>query len=223
MHEGREMITDPRRPVGYESRKAYARRYHRGFWDQFIKGPVVLDIGFRGGVMDAVPIVDGAIGVEQDGFHVNSFTPPAAVEMLKRNWKYDGLHISLEDGTADTVHASHILEHVNFPDMYLAEWFRVLRVGGTLILAVPHAYLYERRVTVPPSRFSPEHLRSYTPASLLTEIETSLRPNTWRLRHMEDDDTGYDYSLPIDVHPTGCLEIVGVIEKIEPPAWKVDP
>ena len=165
----------------------------------------MLDIGFRGGLMDAVPIVEGAIGIEQDY--------PG----------YDGLRLPFEDGSVDTVHASHMLEHVTPPGLYLWEWFRVLRVGGAMILMVPHAYLYERRLTVPPSRFSPEHLRSYTPSSLMYEIEMALPANTWRLRHMEDDDTGYDYSLPADVHPTGCLEIVVVIEKIAPPAWQVEP
>ena len=88
---------------------------------------------------------------------------------------------------------------------------------------MPHAYLYERRLTVSPSQWSHEHLRSYTPAKLLAEIETALQPNTYRLRHLSDEDEGYDYALPPDVHPTGCLEILCVIQRIAPPAWKVEP
>lgn len=99
----------------------------------------------------------------------------------------------------------------------------MLRVGGHLVLMVPHAFLYERRLTVPPSRWSPEHLRSYSPATLLAEIEWALVPNTYRVRHLEDEDTGYDYGLPATVHPTGCLEIECCIQKIAPPKWSVEP
>lgn len=213
------MILDPKRPVGYESRKAYARRCESGFWDRWIKGPVVLDIGFRGGIADAVSIVPGAIGIETDFIVTDKDTPDEFCKIVT----YDEFHLPFGDGVIGTVHASHVLEHIAPPEQYLTEWFRTLKVGGTLILTVPSAYLYERRFSVPPSRWSPEHLRPYTPTSLLYEIERALEPNTWRLRHMEDDDTGYDYSLPIDVHPVGCLEIVAVIEKISPPAWKVEP
>ena len=92
-----------------------------------------------------------------------------------------------------------------------------------MLLFVPHAYLYERRVTVPPSRWSPEHLRSYSPATLLAQVESALQPNTYRVRHLADNDTNYDYSLPLTVHPRGCLEIELVLQKIQPPDWSVEP
>lgn len=43
------------------------------------------------------------------------------------------------DGTVDVVIASQILEHFTFADgsAALAEWFRVLRPGGELIVSVP--------------------------------------------------------------------------------------
>lgn len=197
------MVLDPKRPVGFESRKAYAYRCAR-FWLEHLRETNVIDIGYRGGISDAVPIIAGAMGVELD-------TPG-----------YDGLHLPVPDRWANTIHASHVLEHVAPPEDYLREWFRALQVNGTMILFVPSAYLYERRLTVPPSRFSPEHLRSYTPGSLLAEIERALPPNSYRVRHLADNDMGYDYKLPIDVHPVGCLEIELVLEKITPPAWQVE-
>jgi predicted SAM-dependent methyltransferase len=43
------------------------------------------------------------------------------------------------DGAADAVCASHILEHIEWPDavLALAEWLRVLKVGAELRVAVP--------------------------------------------------------------------------------------
>lgn len=199
------MILDPNRPVGYESRKAYRRRCETGFWDAFVRGPVVLDIGYRGGLPDAVPILPGAIGVDMDF--------PG----------YNGVWLPFPDNSVDTVHASHVLEHVPSADRCLRDWFRVLRDGGTLILMVPHAYLYERRLSVPPSRWSSEHLRSYTPGSLLDDIESAFAPNTYRVSHLADIDDGYDYGLPITSHPTGSLEIECVLTKRQKPEWDVEP
>lgn len=202
------------RPVGYESRKSYARRCHEGFWDAFIAGPAVIDIGYRGGVSDAVPIVAGAVGIELDHAWINGVTTPII---------YDGLHLPVLHEQTDTVYASHVLEHViGDPTIYIQEWFRALRDGGTMILIVPHAYLYERRLTVPPSRWSPEHVRSYTPSTLLRDIEDALEPNSYRVDTLFTDDTGYDYAQPIEQHPVGCLEIVCVIRKQSKPAWKVE-
>jgi SAM-dependent methyltransferase len=196
---------DPNRFVGFESRKAYRRRCETGFWDAFVQTPPVIDIGYQGGDAAALPILEGAIGIER---HYPG---------------YDGLRLPFSDGSVGTVHSSHCLEHLTFPEVYLEEWFRVLRVGGTMILMVPSAFLYERRLTVPPSRWSPEHLSAWTPSSLCRLIENSLEPNSYRVRHLSDVDDGYDYSLPITVHPVGGLEIEMVIQKIVPPTWQVEP
>lgn len=196
---------DPRAVHGYETSKSYETRLRSGFWQTYVAGPNVLDIGYRGGRGDAQPLCEGATGIELD-------TPG-----------YDGFRLCYPDGWANTVHASHVLEHVTPTGAYLWEWFRVLKAGGHLLLFVPHAYLYERRLTVPPSRFSPEHLRSFTPASLLAEIEAVLAPNSYRVCWLADNDAGYDYSLPKDSHPVGSLEIECVIQRINPPVWEVDP
>ena len=202
-------MSDPRfqpdRFVGFESRKAYARRCAEGFWDRYAAGPNIVDVGYRGGVAGSLPLCDGALGVD--------IGSPG----------YNGFDLPVPDGWADAVHASHVLEHVMPADEYLREWFRALRVGGHMILFVPSAYLYERRLTVPPSRWSPEHLCSFTPATLMDMVERTLAPNSYRVRHLADNDAGYDYSLPVDVHPVGGLEIEIVIQKITPPSWSVEP
>jgi SAM-dependent methyltransferase len=45
--------------------------------------------------------------------------------------------IPLADGSADTVLASHVLEHLQDPDLFLRECRRVLAPGGSLIVLVP--------------------------------------------------------------------------------------
>lgn len=212
---------DPNRPVGFESRKSYARRCADGFWDAYMSLGAVLDIGYRGGLPDALPIVPWAIGIEPD--HVRLSDDRAERWASSGPNSYDGLHLPAADGTIDTVFSSHMLEHVQGPTAYIREWHRVLKINGTMILIVPSAYLYERRMTVPPSRWSPEHLRSYSPCTLLYDVETALEPNSYRIETLFTDDTGYDYSLPIDAHPQGCLEIVCVIRKITKPRWNVEP
>lgn len=197
------MQFDPDRPVGYESSKLWRIRCESGFWSHFIRGPKIIDIGYRGGTPGALPMHALAVGLELGD--------------------YDGFHLAVPDGWADAIHASHVLEHLEDPRAYLREWHRALRVGGVMLIFVPHAFLYERRLSVPPSRWSPEHLFSVTPASLLGLIESALKPNTYRVRHLADEDLGYDYDLPIDQHPVGALEISLVLEKIQPPAWNVEP
>ena len=51
------MPFDPSRYVGFESSKTYRKRCSNGFWAGHIKGPRVLDIGYRGSRPDALSIV----------------------------------------------------------------------------------------------------------------------------------------------------------------------
>lgn len=192
------------RPVGIEARKSFDQRVETGFWSRFITGPNVLDIGFRGDPLggETVPIVEGAIGIDLDY--------PG----------YDGRTLPFPDESQDAVFSSHCLEHIPDHINTIQEWYRVTRNSGHIITAVPSAYLYER-ARRPPSRWNPDHRRFYTPASLLAEFETALRPNTYRVRLLEDNDAGYRYDGDPNAHPAGCYEIVLVIQKIQPPAWQL--
>ena len=197
------MQIDPNRPVGGEARKSYAIKASSGFWQRFVTGPAVLDIGFKGHTGDAVPIVDGAIGVDVDY--------PG----------YDGKILPFPTGSQDAVYSSHCLEHIPDYVTALQEWHRVTKTGGYIITVVPDALLYERRQR-PPSLWNLTHVRFYTPASLLGELESALTPNTYRVRHLAENDLGYQYDIPPDTHPFGCYEIELVIEKIAPPAWVIE-
>jgi SAM-dependent methyltransferase len=190
-----------RRQLGPEVRKTVRARLESGFFECYLGGANVLDIGYRGNSPDNQPIVPHAIGVDL-GY-------PG----------YDGKTLPFEDMTQDAVHSSHCLEHIPDPIAALAEWFRVLRHGGYLVLTVPHQQLYERKPT-PTSRWGGnEHLRFYSPASLLTELETALPLGEFRIRSLQDNDAGFDYGLAPEQPPIHCCyEIEVVVQRIAPPA-----
>jgi SAM-dependent methyltransferase len=195
---------DPNRNVGPESRKSYADKVNNGFIQKYLSGQNVLDVGFVGysdNGVTVVPIVENAIGIDV-GY-------PG----------YDGLNLPFPDQSQDAVYSSHCLEHVDNSLATLAEWFRVLRIGGYMVIVVPHQQLYEKTL-YHPSRFAGYgHRRFYLPNVLLTEIQQALPYGEWRLRHMVDNDAGFDYNLPATQHSAGCYEIECVIERIARPAY----
>ncbi len=164
---------------------------------------VGLDIGFSGGTENAQPILDTAIGIEI-GY-------PG----------YNGISLPFGDNTQDYVYSSHCLEHVTDYKSTLREWYRVTNVGGHIVIMVPHQYLYEKKKTLP-SRFNGDHKRLYSPASLLTEIQESLEPNSYRVRLLEDGDKDFDYSIPPEKHSNGQYEIILVLQKIKTPNWNIE-
>jgi SAM-dependent methyltransferase len=197
------MQFDPNRMVGAETSKTYRDKIQSGFWQCFIGGPDVLEIGFRGHTPGHLPLTEGATGVDLDF--------PG----------YDGRVLPFKDNLFDAVYSSHVLEHINDWMQSIREWHRVTKLNGHIITVVPHAYLYERTVHIPPSQWNGDHKRAYTPGSLMDEFEKSLRPNTYRVRHLIDNDHNYAYGLPVHRHPEGCYEIELVIQKVNGPAWFV--
>ena len=192
---------DPDRRVGPEIRKTYRQKCESGFIERYLSGPHILDIGFRGWDAASQPIVPQAVGVGLDY--------PG----------YDGLHLPFVDESHDAVFSSHCLEHIDDYRTVLGEWYRVLKVGGYLILAVPHCWLYERKPAPTSLHGGTEHRRFYTPASLAAEIEESLPVGGYRVRLLRDNDEGFDYSVPPEQHAAGCYEIELVLEKIQIPSY----
>ena len=50
---------------------------------------------------------------------------------------FDGIHVPFPDATFDHVLCTEVLEHVEYPEALIAEMFRVLRPGGSLLATVP--------------------------------------------------------------------------------------
>jgi SAM-dependent methyltransferase len=190
------------RTIGVEAGKTIDQKHQSGFVERYLSGAAILDIGFRG-YTNAQPVVAHAVGVELDY--------PG----------YDGRTLPFADQSQDAVFASHTLEHIADYRNALREWHRVVRIGGHIVIAVPHKYLYEKRLDLP-SRWNEDHKRFYTPASLMSEVEQSLQPNTYRVRHLIDNDLGYDYTIPPSHHAGGCYEIELVLQRIAPPRWQLE-
>jgi hypothetical protein len=184
-----------------EAGRSYQRRLRSGFLDRYCSGPLVLDVGFSGydnpEMKTALP---GAIGIDVDY--------PG----------YDGIHLPFEDGTVDCIFSSHCLEHIQFDHAAIRDWYRVLRLGGFIVCMVPSQALYEKRRFLP-SQFNADHKRMYTPSSLARVFEEALDVNSYRVRHLAENDADFDYSLGPDVHSNGAYEIEIVIEKIVQPSW----
>jgi SAM-dependent methyltransferase len=196
---GADLMGPPRR-LGPEAARNFPRREREGFFEKYLSGDAILDIGYRGELADADPITATAIGIDLDY--------PG----------YDGKCLPFPDESQDAVFASHVLEHIDDYVRVLADWYRVLKIGGHLVIAVPHRDLYERKAA-PPSRFNGDHKRFYTPSLLLSEIEQSLPVAGYRVRSLRDIDEGFDYTIPPGRHAAGSYEIELVIEKIKIPEY----
>jgi SAM-dependent methyltransferase len=190
------------RKIGREASKSYAAKVYSGFVRTYLSGKNILDIGYRGGFGQATPIVSQAVGVDL-GY-------PG----------YDGVHLPFENQSQDAVYTSHCLEHMDHPAAAIVEWFRVLKVGGYLIVTVPHQYLYERKRELPSKH--PSHLHFFTPSKLLALFEGAVAPNLYRVRHLQDNDLFYDYSITPETHPVGCYEIELAMEKMLLPTWTLE-
>lgn len=179
------------RKVGPETSKTYHDKISNGFWQRYITGPNVLEIGFDGGV-GAETIFPGVVGIDK-GY-------PG----------YDGLHLPFDDESQDAVYASHVYEHINDWRTALQEWYRVLKIGGHLIIAVPHVWLYEKKPDLP-SRYNTDHKRFYAPYNLLEEVWQALPHLGYRIRHFCDNDKGWEdgWREKLVEDPYGNVEVAG--------------
>lgn len=191
------------RIVGLESQKSYADKVESGFFAKYLAGENILDVGFAGHEGTGQPIVANAIGID--------INYPG----------YDGIRLPFDDESQDAVYSSHCYEHIADHINALKDWFRVLKVGGFIVLVVPHAHLFERRENLP-SRWNADHKHFFTPGKLLSEIEAAFPPNTFRVRHLCDNDKGFDYAAMPQDPVGGCFEIELVLEKMPPLEWLPD-
>lgn len=94
------------------------------------------------------------------------------------------------DGATETVFSSHTLEHIEDYQAALAEWWRLVSVGGHLILYLPHCDLYPR-IGTPGS--NPDHKHDFAPEDIVQAM-TGIGCN-WDLLVNETRSQGREYSF----------------------------
>lgn len=180
-----------------ETSKSYARRLEEGWFEKFApEDKIGIDIGAQSDALNhTFRRFDFVFG---DG---------DATEMA-----------GIPDNTFWTVYASHVLEHLNFPQKAIRRWYQILKPGGHLIIVVPHRDLYEKNKFLP-SKWNPEHTYFWLPEeddppctkSLKKEVLSAV-PNA-NIVQFRVLDRGYDYSIPADEHPIGEFSIECIIKK----------
>lgn len=94
------------------------------------------------------------------------------------------------DGCVESVFSSHTLEHLEEPGAALAEWWRVIAVGGHLILYLPHKDFYPN---IGQPGANPDHLHDFLPADIV-ELMARAAPD-WTLRVSQARNEGREYSF----------------------------
>lgn len=138
-----------------ETRKARQRREREGFFQAFIRGRGI-DIGV--GRIDS----DGADPITPD------------VDTWDKDNGDATFMFGVPDQSYDFVYTSHILEHLQNGCLALANWWRILKPGGHLIIYLPHRDLYEKRTELP-SRWNPDHKFFFLPDREEPPCTLSLR------------------------------------------------
>lgn len=111
---------------------------HRHLVKEFCTGNGA-DLGSAG-----VPVVPWAIQVDLPAEDYRAYNPTRGEAPI--HWRGSALDLPFKDETLDFCHASHLLEDFEEWGPPLAEWSRVLKVGGFMIIAVPDRDRFRERV-----------------------------------------------------------------------------
>jgi len=90
----------------------------------------------------------------------------------------------------DFIFSSHLLEHIKDYKSCLKEWWRVLKVGGFLVLYLPHNNFYPRINT---GLGNPDHKHDFDPLMLLDSIK-SLKFK-FDIVHIQEHNEANEYSF----------------------------
>lgn len=90
----------------------------------------------------------------------------------------DAVSLPWDDSSFDAVYAGEIIEHVGDPGAALAEWRRVLRPGGTLVLTTPNRRRLLARANRADMPVHPEHVTEFD----LPGLERLLRDGGFSVR-----------------------------------------
>jgi ubiquinone/menaquinone biosynthesis C-methylase UbiE len=104
--------------------------------------------------------IDIGCGDDSLGQHTDTYPNIESV----RPWDLpDGdaqLMSGVADNTYDFVHSSHCLEHMRDPHVAMANWIRICKSGGYIVVTIPEEDLYEQGNW--PSNYNHDHKTTWT-------------------------------------------------------------
>jgi ADP-heptose:LPS heptosyltransferase len=100
----------------------------------------------------------------------------------------------LADGSADTVFSSHLLEHIVEYPAALNEWWRLVKVGGYLVLYLPHRDHYPR---IGQEGSNPDHKHDFCNADITLAMQGAAANSGQGWEQVEDEvrSGGAEYSF----------------------------
>jgi len=105
----------------------------------------------------------------------------------------DALELPFEDESVDYVFSSHCLEDLADTGAALAEWMRVLRTGGNLVLYLPHKNFYPRLGT---PGANPNHKQDLDPNFVLAALSET---NDYEILDIDESSAGAEHSFSLVV------------------------
>ena len=181
-----------------ETSKAHKRRLKSGFYYKYIQG-YGIDIG-----CGRIDTHDGAdpIAIDNCIHHDKDICDATTMDAYPAN------HF-------DYVYASHILEHLDNPITAIQNWIRICKVGGHVIISLPHRDLYERKKTLP-SKWNADHRYFYLP-------DACEPPHTFSMKGILQAAGVFKYSMKVidtstnhdrpEEHANGEFSIEVIIKK----------
>ncbi|HMP79087.1 MAG TPA: class I SAM-dependent methyltransferase [Pirellulaceae bacterium] len=194
LYRWREERMDPNSPIFDPLRCEFHLARYR-FAAEFVAGCQVMDVACGTGYGSRMLVDEG--GAKQVfGFDVS----PEAIEYANAKYRRPNIEFAVADGrdlpvapeTMDVVVSFETLEHVSDGDRLVAEFARVLRPGGRLIISTPNAW---------PLSIAPFHFKEYNRDSFLDQ----LRPH-FQVQALFNQNSGSDFEFnrnqPAGIIPT---------------------
>lgn len=94
------------------------------------------------------------------------------------------------DGAFDFVYSSHLLEHLEDTSAVLREWWRLIEVGGHLVLYLPHKQFYPN---IGEPGGNPDHKHDFLPGDIV-EVMRQVAPD-WDLLENQARNDADEYSF----------------------------
>lgn len=112
------------------------------------------------------------------------------------------------DAAVENVFSSHLLEHMQDWHAALREWWRVLKVGGYLVLYLPHADLYPN---IGKPGANPDHKHDFRPSDIIAFCRMAFSDWTLCENQTRDADDEYSFLLVLRKEAEGAGQKLGIV------------